>query len=243
MNSEFKLSPQYIRSVRLRYCVIAALLWLFIDVLDNLSKGRWQENGRDVSPFINFWLNLATILILAGITIIILYRSIGNKWNRFRIILNEKTIAKTNDRNSKLLFEFSEISYVLKTYSGSLFLYNLKGKVFIIPYGVNDIDKLEGKIKEKAPVFIDGPYTFYQKYSEIVVPVFIALFLTILVLQNKTEILVLGACLIFCILFSFERFNRKLKANEIKSAKSSFIAPLIFISIILFTIIKKLLEK
>lgn len=241
--TEFKLNSTYIRSIRFRYCVTALLLWLFVGLLDELSKGSWQENSRDVSPIINFWLTLATILILGAITIIILYRSIGNKLNGFRIMLNETTIIKTNDRNTTLLIEFSEIKYVLKTYRGSLFLCNLKGKTLRIPYSVSGFDKLEGIIKEKAPAFIAGPYTFYQKYFEIIAPVFIALFLTILALQNKIEILALGVFLICSILFAFERHNRKLRAKEIKLEKNFFLAPLIFISIILFAIVKKLLEK
>ena len=158
-------------------------------------------------------------------------------------MLTEITIAKTNDRNAISLIEFSEIKYVLKTYRGSLFLCNLKGKMLIIPYSVNDFDSLEGIIKEKVPVFIAGPYTFYQKYSEIIIPVFIALFLTILALQNIIAILALGVFLISVILFTLEQHNRKLRAKEIKLEKNFFLAPLIFISIILLAIVKKLLEK
>ena len=241
--SEFKLDRKYVRLIRLRYSLMAILLWLYIGILDEVSRGSWQENGKDVSSLTNLELNFITILILTSLTVFFLCKDVGSKMNGFSIMLNEQAVAKTNSRNAHVYLEFSKISYVIKTCSGSLLLYNQKGKVLMIPHVLEGFDKIEDVIKEKVTVFIAGPYSFYQKNSLVIISIFIALFLTIFALQNQVAVSVLGAFLICSVLLIFGRSLKKISSKGGKLTKASFVAPVIFISVILFAVLKKLLEN
>ena len=241
--SEFILDSKYIRLIRLRYSAVVILLWLLIGILDAVSKGGWQINGRNASPLMNFWLSSASILILGGITIIISYKNIGNRFNGFKIMLNEEMIAKTNSKNAVVYLEFSQISYAAKNYSGNLFLYNHKGKALIIPRHIAGFDKLEDIIRGKVQIFIDGPYSFYQKQPLIILSIFIALFLTIFALQNKLAIVMLGAFLICGVVVVFERSYREIKSRGIKLDRNPFVWLLVSIAIIILSVVQKLLEK
>lgn len=241
--SEFKLDHKYVRLIRLRYSVAAILLWLYIGILNEISKGSWQENGKNVSALTNLELNLITILVLGSFTVFILYRDAGSKFNGFRILLNEQVIAQTNSKNVHVYLEFSKIRYVIKTYSGSLLLYDQRSKPLVIPYLLEGFDKLENIIKDKVPVFIAGPYAFYEKYSVAVIPIFIALFFTILALQNKVTISLLGAFLVCGVLFIAKKSSKMISSRGIKLTKASFIAPSVFIAVIIFAVVQKLLEN
>ncbi|HTI58474.1 hypothetical protein [Mucilaginibacter sp.] len=240
---QYKLHPKFVRSIKLKSVVLVIVIWAFLYLLGTLTDSLNQVKDKDVSPALVPWINFFAVLLLCVISIVIIYFTVGSKYKGYIVMMNDKVIGKTNYRNENKIIEFKQIMHAIKTYRGSLFVYDSKKTVIVIPYEIDGYDELEKVISEKSPVTIAGPYSIYQKYSYVTIFLFIALLLTMLTSTNKLLESTIAFLLIGGVILAFKSGYEKVKPHQTVVSKRMPIVAMVFIAIILILLAQKLLEK
>ncbi|MFB9842951.1 adaptor complexes medium subunit family protein [Mucilaginibacter ginsenosidivorans] len=240
---QYHINGEFVRGIKRKYIVFATSIWVLLFIIDQIAPGSWQSDGKNVSPTLNLWLNVAQFTILSVITVVIIYFTAGSKYEGYMITLNDRVIGKTNKNNQNKIIELSQIAYVVKTSRGSLFVYDSKKNILVIPYAIDGYDELKKVIAESSPIWIDGPYSIYQKYSLATVFLFVAMLLTMLALTNKILESIVALFIISGVALVFKSGYDKIKRHQVVANKRLLIAPTVFILIILIALIKKLMEK
>lgn len=241
--NQYKLDDKFVRSIRLNYVAMTIAIWAFLYFLGALTDNLGHINAREISPALIPWINFLTVALLCLITVIIVFFNAGSKYKGYIVMMDDKVIGRTNYKNENKVMEFSQISYTIKTYKGSLFIYDSNQTVLVIPYAVDGYDDLSKIITERSPVVIDGPYSIYQKHSFLAIFLFFALFATMLALTNKIVVGITGLLLIIGVILVFKPgYDRVRSYNKVQANRLIIISVIYFFGISFF-LAQKLMEK
>ena len=240
---QYKLHPKFVRSVKLKSTGLVIAIWVFLYLLGTLTDSLNQVKDKTISLALVPWINFFAVLLLCLINVVIVYFTMGSKYKGYMVMINHRVIGVTNYQNKSKIIEFDKITHVVKTYKGSLFVYDQKKSVIVIPYGIDGYDELEKIISERSPSLIAGPYSIYQKYGYVTIFIFIALLLTMLTSTNKLLESIIALLLVSTIILTFKQGYDKMKAHETGVKKRLSIIPVIFVAVILIFLAQKLLEK
>ncbi len=232
--SVFEITDKYIKALRLRSFLMVFFVLVFISLLDLLLG-----NGSKASANESFYIDLGIALLFG----LIVQWIIKRPFDGYKIMTDDDLIIKINKRRDIARLQLSEITHMVKGYNGNIFLYSKNQSPFIVPGYIADIHTLESMLKEKVPVFIGAPYSFYQRHVVKLVYILLIMLFVMLALKNKILITCVGVVLLLGIFFVFGRHYSKLKTHGIAIGKKFFIGPAIIIGFVLFSLVQKLMEQ
>lgn len=240
--SEFKLDNKGLKAIKLIYLkwlvAIFAILTMFcvFDTNPPVIINNVRQTG--IAAILG---NIITLFILFTICLFIQQLSIRRRYSGMIIRVNDQMIELTVPRQTIKLFYLAEITRVARTAPGEIHLYS-KGQRITIIKQIDQYDELASLLIKRFPSLTNTQFTFYQKYFPVLAFIAFALFLSILVFDNKILLSVNGLILLGMFLIDLGKRYKSYKIVKLKGLRNAIIYELFLIALEFYYLIPKLMK-
>ncbi|GAA4103065.1 hypothetical protein [Mucilaginibacter panaciglaebae] len=240
--SEFEIAEDYINVVKKRNIIVIVSLGLYWLLLCNLHS-TWRVNGHPATTLQTLVMSCVQGLFYGGVVLFVMLNKTGKAYKGLKITLYEDEVVQSTAQGLMKGIRFSEIKYAVKLYSNDLIVYHTNDDSIGIPYQIERFHEVEAFLKEKAPVFVAGPYNILNRNAQPANALVFALIITVWNLSNPTAILLLGAVSIAYTWGMYLASYRKVSSYGVSVGRRFLYAPLIWSGLVIATVLFQLFIK